>query len=174
MVFYFGFRALFLALFKHLVFIGLRGCYRTALEFCKLLYTLDFESDPLAVILMIDFYAIKASEYSWFIEFFNALESKKNLSQLPNMAFAIALAHFYHSKTDPDSLVLADEYLKRALLMFPGVLVPLLDKCSIQATNRVMKHEYFSPKTPIRYHLKEYSVLFQQLQRCFVSVIRLH
>nr|CAG4651240.1 EOG090X0BCY [Simocephalus serrulatus]SVE94435.1 EOG090X0BCY [Simocephalus serrulatus] len=141
-------RALFLALFKHLVYIGLRGCYRTALEFCKLLYTLDLDSDPLAVILMIDFYAIKSNEYSWFIDFFNTFETKKNLSQLPNMAFAIALAHFYHSKTDPSSLALADEYLERALLMFPGVLIPLLDKCSIQANGRVIKHEYFSPKTP--------------------------
>nr|CAG4637271.1 EOG090X0BCY [Ceriodaphnia reticulata]SVE73132.1 EOG090X0BCY [Ceriodaphnia reticulata] len=141
-------RALFLAIFKHLVYIGLRGCYRTALEFCKLLYTLDLDSDPLAVILMIDFYAIKANEYSWFIDFFNAFESKKNLSQLPNMAFAIALAHFYHSKIDPNSLARADDYLKQALLMFPGVLIPLLDKCSIQADSRVTRHEYFSPKTP--------------------------
>lgn len=141
-------RALFLAIFKHLVSIGLRGCYRTALEFCKLLYTLDLDSDPLAVILMMDFYAIKAGEYLWFIDFFRAFESKKNLSQLPNMAFGIALAHFYYSKTDPKSLALADDFLKQALLMFPGVLVPLLDKCSIQANSRVIKHEYFSPATP--------------------------
>lgn len=112
---------------------------------------MDLDSDPLAVILMIDFYAIKANEYSWFIEFFGFFESKKNLSQLPNMAFAIALAHFYHSKTHPKSLPLADEYLKQALLMFPGVLIPLLDKCSIQADVRVVRHEYFSPKTPFRY-----------------------
>lgn len=141
---------MFLAIFKHLVSVGLRGCYRTALEFCKLLYTLDLENDPLAVVLMIDFYAIKANEYSWFIEFFDTLEPKKNLSQLPNMAFAIALAHFYHSKTDPNSLPLADEYLRKALLMFPGVLIALLDKCSIQADGRVTRHEYFSPKTPFR------------------------
>lgn len=132
------------------MYIGLRGCYRTALEFCKLLYTLDLENDPLAVILMIDFYAIKANEYAWFIEFFNAFEAKKNLSQLPNMAFGIALAHFYHSKADPKSLDVADKYLVQALLMFPGVLIPLLEKCSIQATNDVIRHEYFSPKTPFR------------------------
>ena len=139
-----------MAIFKHLVYIGLRGCYRTALEFCKLLYSLDQDSDPLAVILMVDFYAIKANEYTWFIDFFNAFEPKKNLSQLPNMAFAIALAHFYQSKTDPSSLTRADDYLKQALLMFPGVLISLLDKCSIQADSRVTKHEYFSPKTPFR------------------------
>ncbi len=30
-------RSLFLALFKHLIFVGQRGCYRTALELSKLL-----------------------------------------------------------------------------------------------------------------------------------------
>nr|CAG4634995.1 EOG090X0BCY [Alona affinis] len=142
-------RALFLAIFKHLVFIGLKGCYRTALEFCKLLYSLDVDNDPLAVILMIDFYAIKAGEHAWLIQFFNTFEPKKNLSQLPNMAFAIALAHFYQGKTtgSATSQALSDEYLQRALLMFPGVLLPLLDKCSIQADGRVIKHDYFSPKT---------------------------
>ena len=33
----FRFRAFFLALFRHLVFVGERGCYRTSLEFCKLI-----------------------------------------------------------------------------------------------------------------------------------------
>lgn len=142
-------RALFLAIFKHLVFIGLKGCYRTALEFCKLLYTLDTDNDPLAVILMMDFYAIKAGEYAWLIEFFNTFEPKKNLSQLPNMAYAIALAHFYLAKTSgrAEDEARSDEYLQQALLMFPGVLLPLLDKCSIQADGRVIKHDYFSPKT---------------------------
>nr|CAG4638662.1 EOG090X0BCY [Cyclestheria hislopi] len=138
-------RALFLAIFKHLVYIGQRGCYRTALEFCKLLYTLDPENDPMAVILMIDFYAIRAQEYNWFIHFFNCYESKKNLTQLPNFAYAIALAYFYHSKTESSSAAKADEYLQQALLMFPGVLDPLLSKCSIQADCRVTKHPYFGP-----------------------------
>nr|CAG4648821.1 EOG090X0BCY [Polyphemus pediculus] len=140
-------RGLFLTIFKHLVCIGQKGCYRTALEFCKLLYTLDLENDPLAVILMIDFYAIKAQEYAWFIEFFNHYEPTKNLSQLPNLAYAIALAHFHHSKVDPESLLKSEAYLREALLMFPAVLIPLLEKCSIQADSRVMQHPYFSPIT---------------------------
>ena len=145
------YRALFLAIFKHLVCIGQRGCYRTALEFCKVLYTLDMDTDPLAVVLMIDFYAIKAQEFAWFIDFFSCYEPTKNLSQLPNMAYAIALAHFYHSKTDPSSLERADEYLKKALLMFPNVLIPMLEKCSIQADHRVKTHSYFSPITAPKY-----------------------
>jgi len=140
-------RALFLTIFKHLVCIGQRGCYRTALELCKVLYTLDMEADPLAVVLMMDFYAIRAGEFSWFIDFFNCYEPSKNLSQLPNMAYAIALAHFYHSRAEASSGALqrADEHLQRALLMFPSVLIPMLEKCSIQPDHRVKTHSYFSP-----------------------------
>ena len=109
------------------------------------------DTDPLAVILMIDFYALKAQEFAWFIDFFSCYEPTKNLSQLPNMAYAIALAHFYQSKVDPSALMRADEYLKKALLMFPGVLIPMLDKCSIQADHRVKTHTYFSPITSPKY-----------------------
>ena len=151
------YRALFLAIFKHLVYIGQRSCNRTALEFCKLLYTLDIDSDPLAVVLMIDYYALRASEYAWFIEFFNTFEPIKNFSQLPNLAYGIALAYFYQAKSGTEDVdakemtAKSDEYLQRALLMFPGVLMPLLDKCSIQADGRVTKHDYFSPITAAGY-----------------------
>lgn len=60
------------------------------------------------------------------------------------MAYAIALAHFYQSKQTSSDQTLADEYLQKALMMFPGVLIPLLEKCSIQADGRVIKHDYFS------------------------------
>ena len=141
---------MFLAIFKYFTNIGQRGCYRTALEFCKLLFLLDVENDPLAALLAIDFYAIKAQEYSWFIEFFNCYEPTKNLSQLPNFAYAIALAHFYQSKSVGGDLSRADDYLQKALLMFPTVLVPLLEKCSIQPDGRLLKNDYFMPLAATR------------------------
>nr|CAG4652081.1 EOG090X0BCY [Triops cancriformis] len=141
-------RALFLALFKHLTYIGQKGCYRTALEFCKLLYNLDPEADPLAVQLMIDFYAVRAQEQDWLIRFYHQFESVKNFSQLPNMAYSIAAAYFgkHRTERDPSDLEKANQYLQEALIMFPGVLQPLLDKCSIQADPRVAKHEFFGIK----------------------------
>jgi hypothetical protein len=118
---------------------------------------LDIETDPLAVVLMMDYYALRASEYAWFIEFFHTFEPKKNFSQLPNLAYGIALAYFYQAKSGAEDVdvndmsLKSDEYLQRALLMFPGVLMPLLDKCSIQADDRVTKHDYFSPVTAAGY-----------------------
>ena len=93
---------------------------------------MDPEGDPLAVVLMIDFYAIRSREYEWFCEFCNLWENSRNLLQLPNIAYSLALAHFHLGKLET-----ADDLLQNALIMFPGVLIPLLDKCSIQTDSKV-------------------------------------
>lgn len=115
--------------------MGGRACYRTALEFCKLLLSLDPDNDPLAIKLALDFYALRSKEYNWLIEFVAEFENTKNLTQLPNFAFSNAIAHFYVGE--------GDELLQDALLMFPGVLMPLLEKCSVQVDARVLKHGFF-------------------------------
>ncbi|GLH05192.1 Transcription factor 25 [Gryllus bimaculatus] len=138
-------RALFICLFKHLQFVGQRACYLTALELCKLLLSLDFDSDPLATVLCIDFYALRCRNYTWLIDAANEWEAKKNLSQLPNFAFSTALAHFLlaESKQTGDYSE-ADKLLQDALILFPGVLSQLLDKCSIQCDKVVEKHSFFT------------------------------
>lgn len=132
-------RALFITLFKHLNFVGGRACYRTSLEFCKLLLSLDPDGDPLAVILSLDFYALRAKKYEWFIQFCNFWDNARNLTQLPNIAYSLALAHFYLGNQ-----TVANELLQNALIMFPGVLISLLDKCSIQTDEKVRDHHFFN------------------------------
>lgn len=95
--------------------------------------------DPLAVVLCIDFYALRSSEYSWFIHFVNAFDSARNLTQLPNIKFSLAVAKW--QKGDVET---AHTLLQEALMMFPGVLIPLLEKCSIQADKRVNAHSFFT------------------------------
>lgn len=97
-----------------------------------MLLSLDPEDDPLAIVLAIDFYALRAREYAWFVQFCEAWENKRNLSQLPNVAYSLALASFHLGTGD-----LADELLQNALTMFPSFLVPLLDKCGVQTDSRV-------------------------------------
>ncbi|XP_076245271.1 nuclear localized protein 1 isoform X2 [Calliopsis andreniformis] len=137
-------RALFITLFKHLNFVGGRGCYRTSLEFCKLLLSLDPEGDPLAVVLSLDFYALRAKEFEWFTEFCNLWDSTRNLTQLPNIAYSLALAHFHLDNRDT-----ASELLQNALIMFPGVLLPLLDKCTIETDEKVRGHDFFNSKAAV-------------------------
>lgn len=102
---------------------------------------MDPENDPLAIILAMDFYALRAKEFIWLKDFAEEWESRKNLSQLPNFAFSVAVAHFYTCNGDTKK---ADSLLQDALVMFPGVLKFLLEKCSIQPDGRVSKHDYFA------------------------------
>lgn len=132
-------RALFITLFKHSQYLESRACSRTALEVAKLILTFDPINDPLAIILIIDYYAIRAKQYEWLAQLYDEWEATNNLSQLPNMAYSYALALFYLKRTDA-----ADCALQYALLMFPGVLRMLLDELSIQPDPRVIGHSYFA------------------------------
>jgi hypothetical protein len=141
-------RALFIALYRHLHFVGARACYRTALELCKVLLSLDPLEDPLAIVLLVDFYALRARQYEWLVALHTAWDPERNLSQLPNMAYSVALAAFHLSlgKDTPDragATVRADGLLQEALFAFPSVLLPLLDKCSIEPHPGLMAEQYF-------------------------------
>ncbi|NXI99333.1 TCF25 factor, partial [Psophia crepitans] len=143
-------RAFFLALFKHLTFLEKRGCPRTALEFCKLILSLDPENDPLCVLLLIDFLSLRAREYTFLTRMFQEWESHRNLSQLPNFAFSVPLAYFFLSQQEERSELelsqareKAARLIQLALIMFPSVLMPLLDRCSVQPDARVASHSFF-------------------------------
>ncbi|KAJ8302412.1 hypothetical protein KUTeg_018808 [Tegillarca granosa] len=72
---------------------------------------LDPDGDPMCVLLMIDFYALRAEEYTFLIRLYNEWE------------------------------------LQSALIMFPGLLLPLLDKCGISPDKDVSSHDFFGPKS---------------------------
>ena len=131
---------------KHLIFVGQRACYRTALEFCKLLLSLDPDGDPMGVLLCIDFYALRSREYEWLAKVWKEWEPHKNLSQLPNFAYSIAMAYFHI----PDEAETSNLLLQKALIMFPSVLLGLLEKCSVQPDSRVLGHSYFTSEAELR------------------------
>ena len=53
----------------------------------------------------------------------------------------MALAEFYNSKNQ--DYALADHSIQKALIEFPGVLLPLLDKCSVDIDKRVLGSQFF-------------------------------
>uniref|UniRef100_A0A8D0GQZ5 TCF25 ribosome quality control complex subunit n=1 Tax=Sphenodon punctatus TaxID=8508 RepID=A0A8D0GQZ5_SPHPU len=143
-------RAFYLALFKHMIFLERRGCPRTALEFCKLILSLDPENDPLCVLLLIDFLSLRARESAFLTRIFQEWENHRNLSQLPNFAFSVPLAYFFVSQQEElleeelgQARERADHLLQQALIMFPSVLMPLLDHCSVQPDSAVASHSFF-------------------------------
>lgn len=148
-------RAFFITLFKHAQYLESRAFSRTALEISKLLLSLDPINDPLAMILVIDFYAIRAKQYEWLIQIYNEWETSNNLSQLPNMAYSYALALFYLNKDDTTE---ADKAIQYALLMFPSILKLLLNELSIEIDSRVKNHNYFGENS-----IKSQSIGLEQL-----------
>uniref|UniRef100_UPI00358F9CE4 ribosome quality control complex subunit TCF25 isoform X2 n=1 Tax=Myxine glutinosa TaxID=7769 RepID=UPI00358F9CE4 len=143
-------RSFFLALFKQMLSLESRGCTRTALEFSKLILSLAPEEDPLGILLVLDYLALSAKEYIFLTELHSHWEDSRNLSQLPNFAFSVPLAHWQLSKQKGIAEDRAAAYLQQAtmllqnaLLAFPTVLLLLLDACGVQADGEVLKHSYF-------------------------------
>uniref|UniRef100_A0A3P8NVR5 Transcription factor 25 (basic helix-loop-helix) n=1 Tax=Astatotilapia calliptera TaxID=8154 RepID=A0A3P8NVR5_ASTCA len=137
-------RAFYLALYKHMMFLEKRGCPRTALEYCKLILSLDPDSDPLCMLLLIDFLALRSREYQSVLQLYQDWEEHRNLSQLPNFAFSTALCHFHLSQQenmDPEESHKqrhkADQLLQIALIMFPPDAA-------------VTSHSFFGPNSQIR------------------------
>ncbi|EDV50400.1 transcription factor 25 isoform X1 [Drosophila erecta] len=132
-------RSFYIVLFKHAQYLEERACSRTAFEISKLLLSLQPDTDPLAMILVIDYYALRSKQFGWLVEFYEEYNAARNLNQLPNMAYSYALAlHTLHGACER-----SNQALQYALLMFPGVLRPLLDEMSVQTDKRVLASSYF-------------------------------
>lgn len=132
-------RGFFISIFKHAQFLSARACPRTALELSKLILSLDPENDPLAIILIIDFYAIKSKQFEFLINIYREWKVSHNLALLPNMAYSYALALYHANKMDE-----CDKEIQFAMSMFPGVLKLLLDELNVKVDSRVSSHKYFS------------------------------
>lgn len=132
-------RGFFIAIFKYAQFLAARACPRTALELSKFILSLEPENDPLAIILIIDYYALKSKQYEFLINLYREWKSSHNLALLPNMAYSYALALYHANKMDE-----CDKEIQYAMSMFPGVLKLLLDEMNVQVDSRVSGHKFFS------------------------------
>ncbi|PRP79343.1 transcription factor 25-like [Planoprotostelium fungivorum] len=147
-------RPFFLALFKYVQMLGREGTSRTALEYCKLLLSLDPE-DPLYILFVIDYYAVRSAQYEFVTNMYKSnLFTAKNLSLLPNWTYSVALATFRSqgSKSSAEGTDECDLMLQNALKLFPMVLSPLAKKAGMslqkvdpttKLSEDMSKHGYF-------------------------------
>lgn len=100
-------RELWLAGYQYIRSLVMKGTYRTALEWAKLLLSLDPEKDPYCMRLMIHNLALRANELNWLLDLFEGVLPKKwNLrGEVPGKA----MSHF------SPSLVLAALQLREAM-----------------------------------------------------------
>ncbi len=88
-----------MSLFKYIDILGKKGCFRTALEYNKLLLKINV-NDPTACLLSIDFNAISSKQYTYLINFTQQFSSyigakKESLYLMPNFCYSIALAKMF-------------------------------------------------------------------------------
>jgi hypothetical protein len=134
------------------------------------------EGDPFGVHLVIDYYALRAKEYVFLPRFlrqyrnFGGSGGKDEsdlsaLADLPNFAFSLALAQYHieneeQNNVEPSQVdhTRSSEYLERALLLWPMMLGPLLEKCAVRmaekdrhgtwdeiATHKIFSTNYLTP-----------------------------
>nr|XP_045362645.1 transcription factor 25 isoform X2 [Camelus bactrianus] len=138
-------RSFYLALYKQMSFLEKRGCPRTALEYCKLILSLEPDEDPLCMLLLVDHLALRARSYEYLIRLFQEWEAHRNLSQLLLSQQAAPAEQELSSTREMASLL-----IQQALTMFPGALMPLLEYCGVRPDATVAGHRFFGPDAEIR------------------------
>lgn len=130
-------RAFYLLLHRHMLNAAHKRCWETAWNTAKMIFKLDPVKDPLAIISLIDIFALKAKQYQWIINTFEAAKKFKKLHLLPNWPYSVALARFFTAKTDEDREI-AENDLCTAIRHFPSVVVQLMDILQIHPDSAVM------------------------------------
>lgn len=119
-------RELWLVGWRYIANLGMKGTWRTAYEWAKLLLSLD-TNDPYCIRLLIDHLAIRGREYEHFIELCTQTVFRSQWEQFPNIQCSLALAYFRHGKPK-----VAREQLRLAMGRYPWVFCKLAQELDIQ------------------------------------------
>ncbi|PVU92649.1 hypothetical protein BB561_003702 [Smittium simulii] len=144
-------RTVFVCLFRQVLLLSKKGCWRTALETAKALLGLDPIGDPMCAILLLDYIAIKAKKYSFIKDFYEKWPWSS--TKLPNWMYSVATAEFLseRSKYKPtnDNKICTElhqkslDLLVTAILAFPTAIPKLLTHSSIAINDNILSHPYF-------------------------------
>lgn len=120
-------RELWLAGYHYIKSLTMKGTYRTAFEWAKLLLLLDLEDDPYCMRLVVHHLALRAHQFEWLIE---AASLRMFADDTPFMEDfqlpSIALAHM-HLKHGPE----CREVLGQAIKKFPYLFCLLFKELNI-------------------------------------------
>lgn len=125
-------RELWLAGWKYIADLGMKGTWRTAYEWGKLLFSLD-ETDPYCISLLIDSLALRGREYAHFVEMCTETKFKSNPSQMRDwdnlLSIQCSLVLAYVRLNKPQE---SRRQLNRAMSLFPWVFNRLAQELDLQ------------------------------------------
>lgn len=153
-------RPIFSAIFRHVDYLGRKGCWRTALEFQKLLFGLNL-TDPLCSLFTIDFLALKAGDYKWYTEFWIEFKDKQSLNLLPNAVYSLAMCVWEQETLTNLPHDKSNALLESAIFKFPSVVVALLSK--MEVSEDFMSHDFFKRPVSNSYDSLATMLLIQDL-----------
>ncbi len=119
-------RELYLAIWRYLQNLEMRGTWRTAFEWSKMLLSFDIVSDPYGITHSLDQYALRGRQHDALIELCSEEAFGEAWSHLPNMQISIALAHHRASQPRP-----ARQKLALAMHRYPYILSHLCSALEI-------------------------------------------
>lgn len=120
-------RELYLTIWRYIKNLEMRGTWRTAFEWSKVLYQLDPISDPFGITLMIDQLAIRGRQHAALIDLCAEEAFGRMWHHLPNIQISLALAYLKSSQPR-----LAREHLAVAMHYYPYVLSRLASVLEIE------------------------------------------
>ena len=119
-------RELWLAIWKYISNLGMRGTWRTAFEWAKLLLSLDPLKDPYAVTLSIDQLALRGRQQEQFAKLCEPSAFGATWAHLPNIWISLPLA--YHRLKEPRK---ARQYLAEAIHKYPYIIHRLFQELDL-------------------------------------------
>ncbi|KIY48569.1 DUF654-domain-containing protein [Fistulina hepatica ATCC 64428] len=136
-------RPFFLAIHRQTTDLQRRGCFRTAFEFARLLYSLDPWTDPHGALLHLEFLALRSGMEDWLLRVWDAftmlaerdpsaLVKRANPTLLPGWSYSHALALHMMEKKKHTSHDESTAALVEAMHSFPSVVPFLADKLDVQ------------------------------------------
>ena len=110
-------RKFHIVLFRHIQFVMRKGCYRSCLEFTKLLFHLDCDADPLCAIFLMDYLAFRSGEYQFLIDFYSQHSEEFGLDLIPSWRYTLCLCLYMLGKKEEAQSKLLD-----CFYFFPNIL----------------------------------------------------
>ncbi|DAA76004.1 TPA_exp: Nulp1-pending protein [Trichophyton benhamiae CBS 112371] len=118
-------REVWLAGWRYIINLGMKGTWKTAYEWTKFLLSLD-PDDPYCLCLIIDHIAIRARELQHFVDLCLHPSFKKRWHLFPNIQCSLALAYMYLRKPKE-----CREVLHSAMPKYPWIFCRLTQELNI-------------------------------------------
>ncbi|KAJ5948514.1 hypothetical protein N7454_001821 [Penicillium verhagenii] len=119
-------RELWLLGWRYIANLGMKGTWRTAYEWAKLLLSLD-DSDPYCMKLMIDSLALRGREYAQFVELCTKTRFRRDWADLPNIQCSLVMAYIRLKKPQE-----CRQQLHHAMSRFPWIFNRLAQELDLR------------------------------------------